>query len=288
MMQKINTIWALINEPGNAKEFIRYTVSLAGDIHAAVHVLYVQNPAAFPLGTPDSLGDEVVEVQQNLIEIAAAAERTVDRMISEVKKEIPSETAVDFQSELGDVSSVLEDKVSSGKADMVMLQGQPGESFWARTSTNMDVIRNVHCPIWIIPPDTGYRPLKHIIYATDYQEEDIPTLKKLAALTRPFSPGITALHIVDNKDFEQKVQETGFNDIIRQKAGSDKISLITVVEKHDTDVPDLLNDLAARKGADLIVVLKENRHFLERIFKGSFTRKLIRQSKLPVLVFHEP
>jgi len=35
------------------------------------------------------------------------------------------------------------------------------------------------------------------------------------------------------------------------------------------------------------VVLKENRHFLERIFRRSFTKKLIRQAKRSVLVFHE-
>jgi len=283
----MKTIWALINEPGNAMEFIRYTVRLAKDIHAGVQLLYVQNPAAFPLGTPDSIGDEVVEVQQNLLEIAGAAEKTLDKMIREIEAEIPLDNPVEFHSELGNAASVLEDKVSKGAADMVMLQGQSDESFWARTSTNMDIIRNVHCPIWVVAPHTEYRPLKQIIYATDYQEEDIPTLKRLVALTAPFSPEITALHIVDDKDFKDKVQETGFDEIIRQKTGSDKIVMKTIQEKKDLDMPDIINDLAARIDADLVVVLKENRHFLERIFKRSFTRKLIRQAKLSVLVFHE-
>lgn len=286
-MDKMNTIWALVNEPGIAGEFIRYTLMLARDIHAGVHLLYVQNPAAFPLGTPDSLGDEVVEVQQNLLEIAQAAEKNLDRLIREITEEIPAEIPVEFQSELGNAASLLEDKVSKGMADMVMLQGQSDESFWGRTSTNMDIIRNVHCPVWVVAPHTEYRPLKHIIYATDYQEEDIPTLKRLLALTGPFSPEITALHIVGDKEFDDRVHETGFDEIIREKTGSDRITVKTVVEKRDQDVPEIMNQLAAEIGADLIVVLKENRHFLERIFKRSFTRKLISQAKRSVLVFHE-
>jgi len=280
-------IWALVNDPADSKEFIRYTVLMAKDLHARMNVLYVQNPQAFPLGTPDSLGNEVVQVQENLREIASAAEKTVNRYIGEIEKEIQAEIPVEFQTEFGNASLILKDKVLKGKEDMVMLQGKPEEAVWAKISTNMDIIRNVHCPVWIIPPHTKYRPLKHIIYATDYQKEDIPMLKRLIRLTRTYEPEITALHIVDNEDFEEKVRKAGFDEIIKQKTGSDRISVQTVADQEDLDVPEILNEFADRTDTDLVAVLKENRHFLERMFKGSFTRKLIKQAQRPVLVFHE-
>jgi nucleotide-binding universal stress UspA family protein len=49
----------------------------------------------------------------------------------------------------------------------------------------------------------------------------------------------------------------------------------------------LINDYSSDIDANLVVMLKENRHFLERLFKPSSTKKLIKEAKLPVLVFHE-
>jgi nucleotide-binding universal stress UspA family protein len=53
------------------------------------------------------------------------------------------------------------------------------------------------------------------------------------------------------------------------------------------DITEILNKEAAEINADLIVVLQENKNFLERIFEGSFTKELINQTQIPVLVFHE-
>lgn len=283
----MDNICALINDPGNSREFIRYTALLASDLQTDVKLLYVQNPQAYPLGTPETLGWEVSQVRENLLRMGEAAEETINGFISEITKEEKMDISMEFQPEIGNASIILEDKVSEGTADMVMIQGQPEEGVWGQTSTNMEIIRNVACPIWILPPDAVYRPLKHIIYATDYQEEDVPTLKKLVSLTEPFSPRITALHVVNDRDFESKVREEGFDGIIRERTGSDRISVKTTGDHKDLDVTEILRSYAEKKDADLVVVLKENRHFLERIFKKSFTRELIRKLKLPVLVYHE-
>jgi nucleotide-binding universal stress UspA family protein len=58
-------------------------------------------------------------------------------------------------------------------------------------------------------------------------------------------------------------------------------------ESSNNDTAELLNDYALLIKADLIVVLKENKSFFERIFKSDPAKKIIKKSMLPVLVFHE-
>jgi nucleotide-binding universal stress UspA family protein len=59
------------------------------------------------------------------------------------------------------------------------------------------------------------------------------------------------------------------------------------VEKSGENVGQLINDYACLIDANLIVVLKENRHFLERLVKSSSTKKIVQQARTPVLVYHE-
>ena len=68
----------------------------------------------------------------------------------------------------------------------------------------------------------------------------------------------------------------------------DDITVQTLTEENrKEDFPDTLLGYTTSENADLLVLLKENRNFLERITRGSRMKKLIRESTLPLLIFHE-
>jgi nucleotide-binding universal stress UspA family protein len=138
----------------------------------------------------------------------------------------------------------------------------------------------------VIPENSDYNPIHSVIYATDYNEEDIPTLEKLIRLTYFESPKITALHITDNVDFDLRIKNAGFQKMLESKLGYENIEVKALVENQGDDMVSLINDYAARISADLIVVLKENRRFLERLFRPSSSEKIIEEASRPVLVFH--
>lgn len=160
------------------------------------------------------------------------------------------------------------------------------ESFTLKGSFAKELIRNVRCPVWLIPKDTEYQPFHHIIYATDYHNEDISTLKKLIDLTHLVSPQITALHITENADFDLRTKNAGFQKMLEAKTDYNKILVKTLVENDGDDITGLINKYAASYTSDLIVLLKENQHFLERLFKPSTTEKMIKEAKQPFLIYH--
>jgi nucleotide-binding universal stress UspA family protein len=112
-------------------------------------------------------------------------------------------------------------------------------------------------------------------------------LRKLIALTHHFSPRITAIHITENLDFEVRIQKAGFQEMLHRKTSYDQVSVKSLVEEtNGEDIGQLINEYASLMEANLIVVLKENRHFFDRLFKSSATKKIVQQAKIPVLVYH--
>jgi nucleotide-binding universal stress UspA family protein len=282
----MKTISFLLDDLDSSLKIIRYAVLLAKDLKANVQVMYVQPPVAI-YGEHDFLGTVATSVPQNIPDYDNMVKIKVENIISELKKEISGETNISFCIEEGEKTQILAQKVENGEIDMVILSGQTDQFAWTPSLSNIDIIRNVQCPIWIIAPDSKYQPLKKIIYATDYQKEDISTLKRLLALSRPFAPEIVALHVSDDLGFEEKIINAGFKEMIKMETGSDAISLKNIINENNLNVIEILNKEAIDTNASLIVVLQENKNFLERIFESSFTKELINQTQIPVLVFHE-
>lgn len=282
----MKTIAFSLEDIESSWKLIRYAVLLAKDLNANVQVIFVQSPPVI-YGEHDFLGTVATSVHQNVLGYDNTVKIKAEKIIGELKKEISAETNITFCLEEGTYNQILTQKVEDGEIDMVMLPDQTDQSAWTQTLSNLDIIRNVQCPIWIIAPNTKYQPLKKIIYATDYQKEDISTLKRLLALTSVFTPEIIALHVSDNIDFEKKIIKAGFKEMIKMETGSNAISLKNIVNENNQNVTEILTNVAAEINADLIVVLQENKNFLERIFESSFTKELIDQTQIPVLVFHE-
>ena len=284
----MKTLAILIDKIDISKELIRFAALLGKDINAKVDVFYLHDPKVY--GTHSHMGASVVTVelyQSQLQNIANEVKEKVAGFIKEIKAEHPDIPSFEYKSEMGVPSDVIKEKVDSNTFDMVMLQGRDEKGFWTQNSLIMDVVRNANCPVYIIHPDARYQPFKKIIYATNYNEEDISTLKRLIELANPFDPEILALHISNDDEFERKLKNEGFAVMLSEKAGYDKVSVKMIENEEGKDAAESLVNEAENSKADLIVVLKENRNFFERLFKSSFTAKLIERTQLPILVFHK-
>jgi nucleotide-binding universal stress UspA family protein len=282
----MKTLLTLFDNPDVSKEFVRYAVFLAMDMKASVKLIFVQNPQVIPLVAPGNRSTAEAHIHEDIKALARSVEKSVDEIIRDIREELSAEIKIDYLSETGSASQVLEENMARDKIEMVLVEGEPDKPFWLQTNKNYELIENAKCPVLIVEPNTKYQPLEKIVYATDYKEEDIKTLKKLISLTKPFVTDILALHISKSMDFEEKVKEAGFNEMLKQKTNFNNISLKVLIDEQDKMVAELINDEVNKLDANLIVVLRDNRNFFERIFTSSFTAEVVKNVKLPVLVFH--
>jgi nucleotide-binding universal stress UspA family protein len=283
----MKTILVCINNPAESKEFITYCVQMARDLNKAVRLLHVFNPNNYPLGMPGSTGDDVQWINENIMRIMDDAKSAIEKTIHELKKEIHEIPFIDYSVETGYIADVLEDISGESYIDMIMLEENDARRDSMFGDADIDIIKHTECPVWIIPKNFNYHPYRSVVYATDYNEHDIDTMKKLVQLIRPYSPDITALHITDSLDFDERVKNVGFKDMLAKMIHYKKVDVKALAETDGKNIVESIDDYVDGNHIDLIVLLKENRHFLDRIFKVSNTKRMIRSSHQPVLVYHE-
>jgi hypothetical protein len=283
----MKTLVAIINEPKNSIDFIRYVSNMAGDLKLNLHLLYSENLSTYPLGTTGATGIEIAQVQSNQRMLIEDAKKILESHIKEISSEISKEVFIDYTSELGDTATIVSKMLSESKVHMAAFEGQRNENFWAQSSNVMQIIDKLTCPVWIIPKNALYFPYSRIIYATNYKEEDITSLKNLTTLAEPYTPNITALHITDSIDFEEKVKKAGFLEMVKKRTSNELLSVKVLRENNTYNTSEIINDYALRIKANLIVVLKENKSFFEQIFKTDSTKEIIEISNLPILVYNE-
>lgn len=282
----MKTLLTLIKKPDSSNELLKYSMNFARDMNLNVHLLYVENPIHYPLGAPDLSGSAVVRLQDDLKEKINTGIHTLSDQVTAMVPTIAGKLVVEVSAKIGDEEKIINEMVQSGEAQMAMIESSGKSGFWLKDSSVQEITRNINCPVWVIPEDTEFQPFIDIIYATDYQEEDILTLIKLIDLTHHFTPHITALHITEDTGFDLRIKNAGFQKMLKKKTDYNNITVKALIENSGNDMVDLIQDYAARRSANLIVVLKENRRFLEKIFKPSSSEKIIEGANRPVLVYH--
>ena len=88
-------------------------------------------------------------------------------------------------------------------------------------------------------------------------------------------------------EFEEKILKAGFLELLQEKTDYDRLTVKALKEISSIGIAELLNDYSVVNKSDLIVVLRENRSFFESIFKSDLSENIVKESMLPVLVFHE-
>jgi nucleotide-binding universal stress UspA family protein len=280
----MDTLLALVKEPDDAKELVKFAINLASDLSLNLKLLYVQDPANYPFGGPGMTGEASVRIEINMENLIRDAEQKLTKLMEEYGDK---NVSVEISTETGIIKPIIEKLLADKRINMLIQESIDRDGFWTQNSTYMDIARNVKCPVWIIPEKSEYRSFREIIYATDYQEEDLSTLQKLIGLTQQFSPNITALHITQNMDFEVRIKKAGFQEMVYMKTGYDRVRVESLMERSGDDIGQMIKQYAGQIHADLIVVLKENRPFIERLFTSSVTRQINQKAEIPVLIFHE-
>lgn len=273
--------------PARSQLFMTYAAYLARDLNLSVKYLYVYAPGGYPLGMPGGLNATTSVTRKEIETEIDKARHHFELQIGKINASDPDLPLLEYRIEIGYTPKVIQAYCSSSMVDNIMLSGTKTRSYFSDVSHSIDIIRKLSCPVWIIPEGITYKPFSEIIYATDYHQEDIPNLKRLAAFASKFPAGITAVHVSEDAGFEERVKVAGFADMIKKETGYDMISHKVLPEKQGEPLVEELHNFALMMDADLIVLLRENKGFIDRLLHGSRSEKIARQTQLPVLIYNE-
>ena len=169
-----------------------------------------------------------------------------------------------------------------------IIVGTKGESILTEAllgSTTKHLIQKSPCPVLAIPPNIKYVTPKTMVYATDFEEEDIDAIGKLVELAESYQAKIKIVHISPKKEYSGDTQMEWFKNRLQEKVAYKNLEFELIfseyifksLEKYLTDVKaDLVGMLARKKSG-----------FLKRWFHWDLVKKMESHSTIPVLSFNE-
>ncbi|NHF59750.1 universal stress protein [Flavobacteriaceae bacterium TP-CH-4] len=152
-------------------------------------------------------------------------------------------------------------------------------------STTKQLIDKAPCPVLAIPADTEYTSIKTIVYASDFEEEDVYAIRKLAEIAEPFNAEIRVVHISTKKEYKGEMQLEWFKDELEEKVTYDALEFELVFSENIFEsLRTYLEDIEA----DLVVMLeREKVGVFRKLFHQDLVKKMEDYGKVPLLSFRE-
>ena len=206
-----------------------------------------------------------------------------------------------LQNELKDIAINIETIAESGngfiecltafahvKAAYMIVMGLTGKSALAQRFSGSNTLKMAEqniCPVLIVPADAAYEGVENVLIASEMKSvEDTPVLLAIKRVLADFKPNV---HVVNVDDSHYISLTNGF------KAERDEMEKLLTNFNPEFyfmrlyDFHESINLFVQDKDINMIIMGPKHHSFFERLFKTQHTKKMIYQSKVPVLAVHE-
>ena len=148
-------------------------------------------------------------------------------------------------------------------------------------TNTLNVVRNISCPVMIIPANASFNGFKHVVFTSDFKDVARTTpFSSLHEILSTFEPELDILN-VDSEHFVELTEEfTKERNAMEDKLGqyNPKYSFLRAY-----DFLDGINSYVETKEIDVIMTVPRKHSFLSQLFKTSHTKKLAYHSTVPIL-----
>jgi nucleotide-binding universal stress UspA family protein len=148
-------------------------------------------------------------------------------------------------------------------------------------TNTLNVIRNISCPVMIIPPDAKYTGVKKVVLTSDFK--DVARTTPFASIIKildTFKPHLDILN-VDSEHFveltdEFKLEKEAMKD--KLQAFNPEFSFLRAY-----DFVEGISSFVDSRNIDAIITVPRKHNFLSQLFVTSHTKKLAYHSNVPII-----
>ncbi|MGB3548063.1 MAG: universal stress protein [Saprospiraceae bacterium] len=176
----------------------------------------------------------------------------------------------------------------SFKADLIVM-GSTGESDLLDQvfgSVGSAVAQRAHCPVLLVPAQSKFADLRHIVYASNSLSLSRQAVLKLMDVNEVFHARVHFLHIntsdVDKETFRGE-REKLFAPLF---SNPDPEFAFDIKELEADTLEEGMNTYIEAHPVQMAIMVTKQRGFWERFFHNSQTKAIVLSPEVPVMVFH--
>ena len=215
------------------------------------------------------------------------AQAELEKYTQKAQVELGKNVAVSHVLTQGFAVDEILDIAAKRNIDLIVMGTQGAASTQGRVfgSVTASVIEKAPCPVLAIPESYTWQGIRHIAYATNFEENDLRMPEELPGIAHLFEAHISCVHInQEPPDGWARLQQFFREELFRLEINPDQMELFIL---DNPDVLEGLNTFIQNNKVDMLAMLTHKRGFLERILQKSMTRKMSHASHVPLLAFHK-
>jgi nucleotide-binding universal stress UspA family protein len=221
----------------------------------------------------------IMQVKEEIMEESL---KGLKRELSELHARFPN-ARIELASRYGPlVDVIIKEYLDDGIEPDLIVLGCRGESAienFLLGSNAYDVIKNINKPLMVIPRNAKYRLPNKMVFATDLKAIDENAALPLLDLVKTFNSELLFVNVIEE-------------EYINRLEAEEKIALLFPDVKmsfHFVDNEDVCEGVCSftdENNADIIVLVRHNYSFFERLFHPSVTKKMVLHPQFPMIILH--
>ena len=280
----------LLDSHENSRDLVQSALTISGHYNRRLKIAYVldfdwmkQSAMAGGAGTTNI---SIVNAEREIFRDYEFAEKKVREVVDECLKKQPVNYSIEIKVSKHNRIDLINGELQNDPDLMVLISNRQRYSdITGGMVSYPKFIEHVRCPVLILPDEISSTSFHNTVYATDYNPEDIRSLKHLSNfLKQSEHTNLTVLHNEEKFDFEANLKWTGFQDLVQSEIGN---GILDFTLKKEKDFITGMKRFNEETNPDLLVILNEKKGFFEDIFTSSKTKNVLSQFDKPLLVYHE-
>lgn len=219
-------------------------------------------------------------VMQVKDEMAEESLKGLKKELSILQTEFPS-AQIELASRFGPIIDVLLKEITQLNPYLLVL-GCKGESpleNFLLGSNAYDIIKNIHHPMLAIPKHATFVNADKMVFATDLQIVNQSLAEPVRDLCLEFKSELCFVNVMED-------------EYINRLEAEERIASLFIGVKHsfffidEVDVCKGICSFADENDAKIIIMVRHNYSFFERLFHPSVTKQMVLHPQFPMLILH--
>ncbi|GAB4403840.1 MAG: universal stress protein [Bacteroidia bacterium] len=208
-----------------------------------------------------------------------------DRYQQEVQQEIDHEIEVSSLIRAGTPVDQILSVAQEHEVGMIIMGTMGAESMAEKIlgSVTTRVIDLAACPVLAIPFQMVYEPIQHILYATNFEEDDLQVIDQLLDYAAVFGARVSCVHIQTQGSQWNRLDRSVFEKVYQLERDQESVTFYTL---NENDIVAGLQRFVAANRVDLMAMLCHQRSMMNRLYHESLTREMTLHTSVPLLAFH--
>lgn len=265
----------------NAASTLRYAHRISSFMKANLHILHVYDFPPINLSTIqplESLKKRMHEEQTELVKKYCA---------KHLKNEIRQKPITIHVVENNSISESILRLSKILSPDLIIIGKKDSHSTRGYFSGNIadSLLDKIEVPLLIVPNDMNYNALSTIVYATDFEQEDILSIQKLIEIARPFEALIEIVHVYEmDKNLAQENMGK-FKNMLLKQVSYPEITFRSILSSKIKS--GLLSVLNKEKASMLAMLERKHNWGLNNLFHKDLVKDMEATVEIPILAFNK-